>query len=143
MIRNLNGGDYEKWRTLWQEYLAFYRTELAEDTTIETFGRLVSGSENLVGLVAQDEEGRLIGFAHLVFHASTWASGPYCYLEDLFVDRTTRGTPTARDLILATYGEADRRGAVRTYWQTQEFNAAARSLYDRVGRPTSFVIYER
>jgi hypothetical protein len=41
------------------------------------------------------------------------------------------------------YEEADRRGAARTYWETQEFNSAARSLYDQVAHRTSFIIYER
>jgi hypothetical protein len=31
----------------------------------------------------------------------------------------------------------------RVYWQTQQFNGAARSLYDKVGRLTSMAVYER
>ena len=34
------------------------------------------------------------------------------------------------------------RGAGRLYWHTQEYNGRARSLYDQVARPTSFVVYE-
>ena len=34
-------------------------------------------------------------------------------------------------------------GAERVYWHTQEFNGAARSLYDSVGQLTSMVVYER
>ncbi len=32
---------------------------------------------------------------------------------------------------------------VSDYWHTQSYNAPARSLYDEVARPTSFVVYER
>ncbi len=34
------------------------------------------------------------------------------------------------------------RGADRVYWHTQQYNGRARSLYDQVGHPTSFVVYE-
>ena len=96
-----------------------------------------------VGLVALADGRRPVGFAHIVFHPSTWSKDSYCYLEDLYVDPTYRGTGTARQLIEAVYAEADRRGAVRTYWETQEFNSPARSLYDVVAHRTSFIIYER
>jgi hypothetical protein len=41
------------------------------------------------------------------------------------------------------YEEADRRRAAKTYWQTQQYNGRARSLYDQVGHVTSFIVYER
>jgi GNAT superfamily N-acetyltransferase len=41
------------------------------------------------------------------------------------------------------YQLADEKGSDRVYWTTQEYNAPARSLYDKIGRRTSFVVYER
>lgn len=143
MIRRLERADYDEWLPLWQSYLRFYRAELAAETTSRTFERLVTEADGFAGLVAKDADSGVVGFAHLIFHPSTWAVGPYCYLEDLFVAQTARGTSTASALIRATYDEADRRGAVRTYWHTQQYNSAARSLYDVVAHPTSFVVYER
>jgi GNAT superfamily N-acetyltransferase len=61
----------------------------------------------------------------------------------LFVARTHRGSGVARALIEGVYDEADRRRADSVYWHTQIYNAPARSLYDQVSRPTSFVVYER
>jgi GNAT superfamily N-acetyltransferase len=143
MIRPLQQSDFESWLELWRAYLRFYRAELAEQTTISTFERLVTRPDDVVGLVAEGDQGALLGFAHLVFHPSTWSTDPYCYLVDLFVSPAARGTATARDIVAAVYAEADRRGAARTYWQTQQYNGAARSLYDQVGRVTSFIVYER
>jgi GNAT superfamily N-acetyltransferase len=97
----------------------------------------------MLALIATDEEGRAAGIANLVFHRSTWSATWYCYLEDLFVAQEARGKGVGRALIEATYAEADRRGASRTYWATQEKNAKARALYDRVGGLTEFVQYRR
>ena len=56
---------------------------MSDEFTRNTFDRLVDDTDGyLVGLVAQGEQG-LVGLAHLVFHASTWSSASYCYLEDL------------------------------------------------------------
>ncbi|MGH9028838.1 MAG: GNAT family N-acetyltransferase [Acidimicrobiales bacterium] len=144
-VRALGGGDFDGWSLLWLAYLRFYRseTEVPSEVTADTFDRLVSGRDGLTGLVAVSEEGLLVGLAHAVFHPSTWSMGLYCYLEDLYVTPTERGTGAGAALIRAVYEEADRRGAARTYWETQEFNSPARSLYDKVARRTSFIIYER
>jgi GNAT superfamily N-acetyltransferase len=48
-----------------------------------------------------------------------------------------------RALIEATYREADKRGATRTYWATMEGNATARRLYDRLAKLSGFVQYRR
>jgi GNAT superfamily N-acetyltransferase len=143
MIRQLEAEDRDGWQKLWQGYLHFYRGEVSDDDTAVTFDRLTTRRDGLCGLVAVGDAGGPVGFAHLVFHPSTWSAGSYCYLEDLYVDPSQRGTGTARQLIEAVFAEADRRGATRTYWATQEFNSPARSLYDVIGHRTSFIIYER
>jgi GNAT superfamily N-acetyltransferase len=145
MIRALTADDYPGWLPLWRGYLRFYRGEVSDEVTLGTFRRLAGGLDGMTGLVAEDPAGTgsLAGLAHLVFHPSTWASQPYCYLEDLFVAPAARGSGLSRQLIDAVYAEADRRGAARVYWETQEYNGAARSLYDLVAHRTSFVIYER
>jgi len=145
MIRALTADDYPAWLPLWRDYLRFYRGEVSDEVTLGTFRRLAGGLDGMTGLVAEDPAGTgsLAGLAHLVFHPSTWASQPYCYLEDLFVVPPARGSGLSRQLIDAVYAEADRRGAARVYWETQEYNGAARSLYDLVAHRTSFVVYER
>lgn len=144
IVRAMTEPDFTAWTELWGSYLHFYRAdgEVAEAVTEATFSRLVERRDGLAGLVAEDGS-RLVGFAHLVFHPSTWDIAPYCYLEDLFVSAAARGTGAARLLIESVYEEADRHGASRTYWETQEFNSPARSLYDKVAHRTSFIVYER
>jgi GNAT superfamily N-acetyltransferase len=79
----------------------------------------------------------------VLFHRSTWATGWYCYLEDLFVDPARRKAGAGRALIEAVYALADARGCPRTYWMTQASNATARSLYDQVASKAPFVQYRR
>jgi GNAT superfamily N-acetyltransferase len=143
VIRPLAHSDYAAWSPLWQAYLRFYRAEVSSEVTAATFRRLCDQTDGMTGLVATDQQGALMGLAHLVFHPSTWSTELYCYLEDLFVTPAARGTGAARQLLEATFAEAGRRGAARTYWETQEFNGPARSLYDQVAHRTSFVVYER
>jgi GNAT superfamily N-acetyltransferase len=142
-VRRLRVGDREGWQPLWDQYLSFYRAELPPETSDATFARLCEPNSDLVGLLAVDGDGRAVGLAHLVFHPSTWTEAPYCYLEDLFVDPASRGSGVANRLIDTVYESARELGAGRVYWTTQQFNGAARSLYDTVAHLTSFVVYER
>ena len=96
----------------------------------------------MFGFVAETD-GELKGLVNALVHPSTWTTSCYCYLEDLFVDRDSRGGHIARELIEAVSTEATARGAAHVYWHTQQYNGAARSLYDQVARLTSFVVYER
>ncbi len=143
-VRPIHEADRDGWLPLWHGYNDFYRNEPADEVTQTTFRRLCDGSGGFYGLVAEDEDGGgLVGLTHAVFHPATWTTGTYCYLEDLFVSRGGRGSGAGRLLIEGVYAEADRRGADRVYWHTQQYNAPARSLYDAVGHATSFVVYRR
>jgi GNAT superfamily N-acetyltransferase len=144
LIRPVEARDYGAWYPLWRGYNDFYRANVPDEVARNSFSRMVERRDGMMALIAVDGQDRPVGFAHLIFHPSTWTAGVYCYLEDLYVDPAARGTGTARALIEAIYAEADRRGDVaRVYWTTQEFNAPARSLYDQVARRTSFIRYQR
>ncbi len=141
-IRALRNDDWDGWAALWAGYLAFYRADLDDVTSRRTFERLCAGEEGMFGLLAVDDAGKAVGLADCVVHASTWSRQPKCYLEDLFVDPVARGQDVGRALLLAVQEAGTERGADRVYWHTQQYNGRARSLYDQVGQPTSFVVYE-
>jgi GNAT superfamily N-acetyltransferase len=141
-IRALAPGDWEQWLPLWRGYLAFYRAELSETTTRATFDRLTGDEDQMFGFIALDPDGTGLGLAHCITHPTTWSRRPYCYLEDLFVAPAARGSDVGRRLLEVAKERADSHGAGRLYWHTQEYNGRARSLYDQVGRFTSFVVYE-
>lgn len=141
-VRLLREEDSSRWRELWAAYLAFYRADVPDEVTELTFRRLCNREDGMLGLVAVGPDDHPIGLAHLVFHPATWSASGYCYLEDLYVDRTHRGGQVAEAIFGAVYAHARERGVERVYWNTQQFNGPARSLYDKVGRLTSYVVYE-
>jgi GNAT superfamily N-acetyltransferase len=142
-IRPLAGADRAGWDPLWAGYLAYYKENLPPHVTEETWRRLNDPATDPHGIVTVDADGRLIGFSHYLFHRSTWAIGPYCYLEDLFVAPDVRGGGVGKALVEATYAAADAAGAATTYWLTEHYNAAGRRLYDHVGKLSPFIRYQR
>jgi GNAT superfamily N-acetyltransferase len=142
VIREVEAGDWDGWKQLWDGYLHFYREDLDEATSRFTFDRLCRRTDGMFGFVAVSGTD-LTGLVNALVHPSTWSTTCYCYLEDLFVSPDARGGSIARKLIEAVSAEAGRREAGHVYWHTQEFNGAARSLYDQVAHLTSFRVYER
>lgn len=142
-VRPLEPRDEAAWRPLWRSYLAFYGTELPEETYRASFERLVDpGVADFHGLIAE-RAGEAVGLVHFIFHRHGWRIEPVCYLQDLFVSEAARGAGAGRALIEAVFAAADEAGAPSVYWLTQEDNAAARRLYDRIGRRTAFIKYVR
>lgn len=141
-VRPLTGNDYDRWGALWQGYLDFYRVTLTEDVTKSTWERLLDPNVDMHGLAAERDE-TVIGVVHYLFHPVTWSTSVRCYLEDLFVSEGARCTGAGAALIRAVYDAADARGADQVYWLTEEDNHTAQKLYDRVGRKTPFIKYQR
>lgn len=140
-IRPLEKTDRAQWDDLWAAYLAFYETALPRQTYDTTFAALLLQKE-MYGLVA-DQDGRLLGLAHVVFHAHGWRPEGVTYLQDLFTQPEARGNGVGRALLQAVYALADARGAPSVYWTTQDFNNQARHLYDQIGQLTPFIKYVR
>ena len=142
IISSLTETDHDDWLPLWWSYLEFYETELSTAQTELTFARLTASDGHVHGVIARNDAGTAIGFVHWLTHASTWSDGPYCYLEDLFVQSDARGDGTGAALIEHVRSWAERAGCDKVYWLTQKSNHTARRLYDRVARDTGFMHYE-
>lgn len=134
--------DKENWKKLFAAYQKFYRASIPAETVEFTWSRIHDSSSNIHALVA-DLDGSLVGITHYLFHDSSWNTRPNCYLEDLYVDKAARGNNTARKLIEGVEAAARENGAFRLYWHTQQYNGAARSLYDSIMPPSSFMVYRK
>ncbi len=142
-IRQFEDSDKAAWLELWQGYLTYYKTTIPDAVTEETWARLRDADSGIYGLCAVDEDEALLGLVHFLYHPVTWSKLPRCYLEDLFTTHQARGRGVGRALIEAVYNAADAHGTDQVYWLTQDFNKAARSLYDKVANKTPFIKYAR
>ena len=142
-IRPLAPRDEAQWRVLWTGYLDYYETSVPEEVYQSTFARLLGDDPQDFSCLVAEQDGRLIGLTHFLFHRHAWKIENVCYLQDLFSAPEARGTGVGRKLIEAVYAAADAAGAPNVYWLTQDFNHTARQLYDRIGKLTPFIRYQR
>jgi GNAT superfamily N-acetyltransferase len=145
-IRPVRRTDYDEWRPLWDGYNAFYgragATALPEEITQTTWRRFFDPAEPVHALVAE-EEGKMVGLVHYLYHRSTTRLHDICYLQDLFTEPRLRGLGVGRRLIHAVYDAARAAGCTRVYWQTQVTNQAGRALYDKVAKHHGFIVYSQ
>ena len=138
-IAPLSINDRAEWERLARGYKHFYGA-ITSDAEFDTAWRRLLGQDGVFGLGARID-GELVGIAHYLFHTGVWTPS-ICYLQDLFTAPAARGKGVARALIEAVALAAQKEGASRFYWLTQEQNAQARILYDKVAQNRGFVRYD-
>ena len=145
-VRQVAPGDFDQWLPLWNGYNAFYgrqgRTALPRTITDLLWERFFDINEPVHGIVAEDD-GRLLGIAHYLFHRNTIEPAMSCYMQDLFTVAEARGRGVGRALIDGVYLAADEAGSTRVYWHTQNTNEAGRRLYDKMAQHSGFIVYAR
>jgi GNAT superfamily N-acetyltransferase len=142
IIRPITLADKAAWYPLWKGYQSFYKTDIEESVSDNTFARFLDEKEPVNALVAEDN-GVIIGFVHYIFHKSCWTTSDYVYLQDLYVNENIRGKGVGRKLIEAVYEAARKAGAGRVHWLTNEDNHQARILYDNIAVKTGFIQYRK
>jgi GNAT superfamily N-acetyltransferase len=145
-VRAVERSDFDRWLPLWDGYNAFYGrsgpTALAADVTRMTWSRFFDSYEPVHALVAERGQ-ELLGLVHYIFHRTTIAIEPTCYLQDLFTSAQARGEGVGTALINGVYERARAAGANRVYWLTHETNHTAMRLYDKVADRSGFLVYRK
>lgn len=146
LVRPVARADYRSWRGLGEGYNAFYgradETSLHESVTAMTWARFFDAYEPVHAVVAE-HDGRLVGVAHYIYHRSTPAIEPSCYMQDLFTSENARGMGVGKALISSVYDIARSCGSSRVYWLTHRSNRAAMKLYDQVAERSGFIVYRQ
>lgn len=140
-IRDVTEADETRWRELWDGYCTFYKTDMPEEVTAETWRRILDPERTDFGTLVAEIDGTIVGFANYVLHSYTWAIGKQCYLNDLFVDPEVRGGGAGQRLITFLQHRGAEQGWTRIHWMTHETNERARRLYDRFSPPSGFIQY--
>ncbi|MFT4961101.1 MAG: GNAT superfamily N-acetyltransferase [Paracoccaceae bacterium] len=142
-VRPLRATDRNEWAEMWTDYLVFYESSVEPEVYDTTFARLLGTDPQDFSALVAEQNGRLVGLTHYLFHRHDWKIEDVCYLQDLYARPETRGTGVGRALIEAVYAAADANGTPSVYWLTQNFNDTARKLYDRIGKLSPFIRYQR
>jgi GNAT superfamily N-acetyltransferase len=142
VVRPVTAEDFPQWLPLWTGYNTFYKRTLPDAITRTTWARFLDAAEPMHALVAE-QDGRLLGLTHYLFHRATAMIEPSCYLSDLFTNQQARGKGIGRLLIEAVYEAARRAGSSRVYWQTHETNAVAQVLYNGIAERSGFIVYRK
>jgi GNAT superfamily N-acetyltransferase len=138
-IGKLTENDRAKWEVLFRAYIDFYKRTLPQEMYDRAWNEFQADTR--MHALGAKLDGRLVGITHFLIHANT-SSADVCYLQDLFTASDVRGKGVARALIEAVADWARERKCPRVYWQTQESNATARLLYDKVAVNRGFIRYD-
>lgn len=141
IIRPVTPDDKPAWRRLYQGYADFYKSEQTDEMAETVWTWLFDETHVEEGLVA-DLDGEVIGLAHFRPQPRPLRGGYVGFLDDLFVDPDKRGSGAAEALMVRLNEIAKDRNWSLFRWLTADDNYRARGLYDRVGRKTTWNLYE-
>lgn len=140
-IRPLEPKDRTRWEAMFQAYAEFYKTSVPDGGFDVVWRWIFDPTNDFWCDVVEGPDGALVGFTqYQLMHRSLGAS-MVCYLSDLYVDPTVRGTGAGRAMIDHVRRFAKARGLPSVRWLTQEFNYPARTLYDTYAKKTDFILY--
>lgn len=139
LVRDIAPEDQDVWRSLFHAYGVFYETDLSDEVLDHVWSAI--RGEAIRALVAE-QDGAVVGFAHVRTHVATFSVGEDWYLEDLFVDPSARAGGVGTAIIEHIVKIAQREGGGTLRWVTAESNATAQSVYDKLAKRTTWVTYE-
>ena len=137
-IGRLEPTDRADWQRLFAEYNEFYGRTMPDEFFDAAWPRFVADEQ--VHALGAKIDGKLVGIAHFLTHASTTALDS-CYLQDLYTADEARGRGAARALIAAVTDWAQTHNCARVYWSTHQDNHRARRLYDQLAENRGFILY--
>lgn len=142
IIRPVAADDHAAWLPLWQAYLRFYETELADEVSAVTWQRQLDPQQPTHSALAW-VDGKAVGMVNWIYHRTNWSVSDACYLQDLYVDGSQRGLGIGRQLIEHVHSTAKAIGCCKVYWMTHETNATAIKLYEQVAERPGFIQFRQ
>lgn len=130
-IRHARPGDEADLALLLEDHERHYGATVREGSGADGADFLVKGGTPC--LVAEDDDGKLVGFAILnaFFPAPQLTHG--LFLKELYVAQTARSSGVGERLIEGIRTLAKERGDTRVIWTTGVGNTGSQRFYDRLG----------
>lgn len=141
-IRPVRDRDFFNWLPLFASYGEFYGTPVPDEKALLVWSWISEKQHGVSALVAEDEDGSLVGLAHYRTFPRPLHGGTGIYLDDLFVAPESRGKGIATALIERVTEIARSEGAGIVRWVTAPDNDEAQILYDKVADRTDWVTYD-
>jgi GNAT superfamily N-acetyltransferase len=141
-VRPVKPSDRAAWDVLYQGYASFYKTDQTPAMRDTTWAWLMDADPQVHGLVAENEDGGLLGLAHFRPFARPLSASTGGFLDDLFVAPTARGQNVSDALINAIGDHGTQQGWTVIRWITAENNYRARAVYDRLAEKTKWATYD-
>ncbi|MHC8494046.1 GNAT family N-acetyltransferase [Thalassospira sp. SM2505] len=141
-IRPVAQADRKIWAALFSDYMAFYGCT-PSDAVLETTWRWILDPAGPMECLIAVKGGQVVGFAQYRAVPETLTGAWFGQLDDLFVAPTARRQGVADALMTRLDDIAHERGWFKLVWITAQDNATARKLYDRIGKASNWVVYER
>lgn len=139
IVRDITPADHDAWRPLFHAYGVFYETDLPDDVLGHVWSAIRGDA---IRAFVAEQDGHVVGFAHVRTHVATFSVGEDWYLEDLFVDPTVRGGGVGTAILEHLVKIARYEGGGTLRWVTAESNVTAQRVYDRIAKRTTWVTYE-
>lgn len=141
IVRPVIDKDKSAWDALYAGYAQFYDVPQTPEMRARVWGWLMDFDHDVNGFVAQ-QDGSLVGFAHVRAFARPLAAATGLYLDDLFVTPAARGNGAAPAFLAMAKTFAAEQGHSVVRWITAQDNARARGLYDKHAKATQWVTYD-
>lgn len=140
-IRPLQQSDRARWEKMFADYATFYKTEIPGGAFDHVWQWVFDPKQEFYCDIAIIDDEKIIGFTQYQLIYRSLGGNKVCYLNDLFVDPNIRGTGAGRAMIDNVIEFARKNDIAGVQWITQEFNYAARKLYDTYEPKSDFIMY--
>ena len=137
-VRPPCAADEGDWRRLWDGFQAHFGGAVPADVSARTWQLLLDDTAPIYGLLAE-AGGVPCGIAHYSFTPFSWTASPVCFLQDLYVDETARGSGAGRALVEGVYAAAAAAGAANVFWLADAEDEPLKRFYGRIAVETPFV----
>lgn len=134
--------DRSAWEMLYLAYADFYEYPVSAQTLDTVWSWIQDNGIAFFCLIARNEEGKLLGFAHYKSLLSPLRGQAIGFLDDLFVDPDHRGAGVVDALFAALRQECKNYGWPCMRWHTRADNHRARTVYDRYAVRTDWLTYQ-
>lgn len=141
-VSKLNENDREQWEKLYYGYAGFYNMPMDAAILDTIWSWIFDKNNQFFALIAKNESGDALGFAHCREMPSPLRGGFVGFLDDLYVTPESRGTGCVQSLYKGLSQLGKERGWPFVRWITAENNYRGRASYDKVAEKTQWLTYQ-